>query len=329
MTQLGEPPPDHTRAPKLVGGLNFRDMGGYATIDGRCVRWNKLYRSGTTHAMTSADMARIASFGIRFACDLRSNTERRRHRSKLDGAANIEYRSFGHDKLEGDLARYLQMPNKRPEQSRELMMSVYQKLPYDFREPYRALFVHLANADLPLVFNCAAGKDRTGIAAALVFTALGNLGGKLIRGGQDPEVGLRHAQQETLLRTLIIGLSGRDLEICFLELAERVEAPERLRHVELQRVRRAVATLCVHGGADRAIGRLVAERGPGIKCDLFPRCGTVCGELRQPLRDGLGTRLNQSITLEMCGLQCGVARQSAFVELLQIVGTGPLRRQCH
>jgi protein-tyrosine phosphatase len=173
MTQLGEPPPDHTRAPKLVGGLNFRDMGGYATIDGRCVRWNKLYRSGTTHAMTSADMARIASFGIRFAFDLRSNTERRRHRSKLDGAANIEYRSFGHDKLEGDLARYLQMPNKRPEQSRELMMSVYQKLPYDFREPYRALFVHLANADLPLVFNCAAGKDRTGIAAALVLTALG------------------------------------------------------------------------------------------------------------------------------------------------------------
>lgn len=173
MTQFGEPAPVNTRVPKLVGGLNFRDMGGYATIDGRRVRWNTLYRSGTTHAFTSEDMAHIASHGIRFAFDLRSNSERRRHRSKLDGVADIEYRFLDHDKLQGDLTRYLQMPNKRPEQSRELMMSVYQELPYDFREAYRALFVHLAKGDLPLVFNCTAGKDRTGVAAALVLTALG------------------------------------------------------------------------------------------------------------------------------------------------------------
>jgi protein-tyrosine phosphatase len=173
MPQLGKPSPVNTRVPKLVGGLNFRDMGGYATIDGRYVRWNKLYRSGTTHAITSEDMARIASYGIRFAFDLRSNTERRRHRSKLDGVADIEYRFLDHDKFEGDLTRYLQMPNKRPEQSRALMVSLYQKLPYEFREAYRALFAHLANGDLPLVFNCTAGKDRTGVAAAFVLTVLG------------------------------------------------------------------------------------------------------------------------------------------------------------
>jgi protein-tyrosine phosphatase len=173
MPQFDEPRPVSTRVPKLVGGLNFRDLGGYATMDGRCVRWNTLYRSGTTHAFTSEDMARIASYGIRIAFDLRSNSERRRHRSKLDSIADIKYRFLDHDKLQGNLTRYLQMPNKRPEQSRDLMMSVYKELPYDFREAYRALFVHLAEGDLPLVFNCTAGKDRTGVAAALVLTALG------------------------------------------------------------------------------------------------------------------------------------------------------------
>jgi protein-tyrosine phosphatase len=173
MTRFGEPPPVNTRLPKLAGGLNFRDLGGYATIDGRHVRWSKLYRSGTTYAITDEDMACIASYGIRFAFDLRSKTERHRHRSKLDGVADIEYRFLEHDKLEGDLTRYLKMPNKRPEQSRALMMSLYKKLPHEFRGAYRALFVHIANGDLPLVFNCTAGKDRTGVAAALVLTVLG------------------------------------------------------------------------------------------------------------------------------------------------------------
>jgi protein-tyrosine phosphatase len=53
------------------------------------------------------------------------------------------------------------------------MLSMYRALPHDFREAYRELFVRLADGQLPLVFNCTAGKDRTGVAAALVLTALG------------------------------------------------------------------------------------------------------------------------------------------------------------
>jgi protein-tyrosine phosphatase len=42
-----------------------------------------------------------------------------------------------------------------------------------FAQPYADLFRKLADGALPLVFHCAAGKDRTGIAAALILTSLG------------------------------------------------------------------------------------------------------------------------------------------------------------
>jgi len=80
----------NSRIPNLVGALNFRDVGGYPTIDGRRVKWNQLYRSGTTHAMTDEDLQYVFARGIRYACDLRSNSERHHQPGRLSGIANIE-----------------------------------------------------------------------------------------------------------------------------------------------------------------------------------------------------------------------------------------------
>jgi protein-tyrosine phosphatase len=54
-----------------------------------------------------------------------------------------------------------------------MMKSLYRRLPFDFRDAYLALFRQLEDGNLPLVFNCTAGKDRTGVAAALILFALG------------------------------------------------------------------------------------------------------------------------------------------------------------
>ncbi len=157
----------------VAGGLNFRDMGGYAAADGRTVRWNCLYRSGTTHDMTTEELRVLAAKGIRYAHDLRSNAERELHPNRLSGLAGVEYWCRNHDQLSGDLVRLMGQPNVQAEQGREAMLTLYRDLPYDFRDAYRELFMSLADGRLPLVFNCSAGKDRTGVAAALVLTALG------------------------------------------------------------------------------------------------------------------------------------------------------------
>jgi protein-tyrosine phosphatase len=160
------------RFPAMSGGLNFRDLGGYDAA-GRRVRWNRLYRSGTTHTMTDDDLALLASRGIRYAYDLRSNGERRRHPNRLSSIEAIDYRFLDHEHIPGDLTRALRDATTLPGHSRSMMISLYERLPYDFRDAYRELFTHLANDELPLVFNCAAGKDRTGVAAALILIALG------------------------------------------------------------------------------------------------------------------------------------------------------------
>lgn len=161
------------RVPELEGALNFRDLGGYAAAEGRTVRWNIVYRSGTTHALTGADVARLGARGIRYAYDLRSNNERRTHPNRLRDIANLDYRYRDHDHLPGDIRRLLKSPDVRAEHAHQVMIEVYQKLPSEFEDAFRALFLLLTNGNLPLVFNCTAGKDRTGVAAALLLTALG------------------------------------------------------------------------------------------------------------------------------------------------------------
>jgi protein-tyrosine phosphatase len=160
------------RIPELTGALNFRDMGGYRTATGGSVRWNRLYRSGTTHALTDADLAWLTARGVRFAFDLRSNSERRHHPNRLQDIVDLQYRFLSHDQMAGDITRAVRIAGTRAEDTRRMMLEFYRALPYKFKDSYRALLLHLADGELPLVFNCTAGKDRTGVAAALILTVL-------------------------------------------------------------------------------------------------------------------------------------------------------------
>jgi protein-tyrosine phosphatase len=159
------------RIPDLERSLNFRDLGGYPAVDGRAVKWRTLFRSGTTHDMTERDLERLHY--LRFAYDLRSNRERRAQPTRLSEIPGLSYHYRDHEHIGGDIQRLFDSPDAMPEHAHELMVNVYRELPYDFAESFRTLFAMLARGDLPLVFNCAAGKDRTGVAAALVLAALG------------------------------------------------------------------------------------------------------------------------------------------------------------
>jgi protein-tyrosine phosphatase len=158
---------------RVPGALNFRDLGGYPTNDRKHTRWKALFRSGTTHTILAEDLPQLSKYGIRFVYDLRSATERNAHPSRFSNVDDIRYKFFEHEVILGDVTRALRRSASTAEESRDGMISAYRKIPLLFRDAFRALFRHLENGDLPLVFNCAAGKDRTGVAAALVLSALG------------------------------------------------------------------------------------------------------------------------------------------------------------
>jgi protein-tyrosine phosphatase len=162
-----------TRIIPLQGGINFRDLGGYAAAVGRRVRRHRLFRSGTTHSLSEVDRGRLAGLGIRAVVDLRSNWERQEHPHGLSGCAGVRYTAYDHERAGGDLMRMLEDPHLRAMHLRDAMIEHYRQLPYEFRDIYQQLFRSVAAGPLPLVFNCAAGKDRTGVAAALLLGALG------------------------------------------------------------------------------------------------------------------------------------------------------------
>lgn len=163
----------HERLLPLQGGRNFRDLGGYRTTDGRHIKWNLLYRSGSMHGLTDADYDALEKRGIRVVCDFRDTHERASEPVNWP-AANAP-RVLSEDYLL-DQRGFLpagEMKSWTPESARAAMTASYPRMLVQFHGQYRRMFAELLAGHAPLAFNCSAGKDRTGIAAALLLTALG------------------------------------------------------------------------------------------------------------------------------------------------------------
>lgn len=159
----------------MEGGRNFRDLGGYRTMDGRTIKTGKLFRSGVLHHMTAADYRIIESLGIKTVVDFRATEERESEPTRwAAGEVNImtwDYSmDFGQDT--NILAEFAN-PQLDAAGAEALMASMYRGMAEEQKPHYAAMFATLSTSDEPLLFHCTAGKDRTGIAAALLLTALG------------------------------------------------------------------------------------------------------------------------------------------------------------
>ena len=165
---------DHPR--RIIGfsgGHNFRDMGGYRAGSGLAVAWGKLYRSGSMVELSDADHDLLHQLELRLICDLRSTRERRERPSRLPDARAFEVWWRDHRTTAADVVEAIQAPGVHDGFGRDLMIDLYRELPYEQAESYKVLFSRIAAGDLPLVFHCTAGKDRTGVAAAVLLDVLG------------------------------------------------------------------------------------------------------------------------------------------------------------
>lgn len=160
-----------TRVLDIEGGRNFRDMGGYATASGRKVRWGRLYRSGVMAHLSDEAASHVIDLGVRVVCDLRSSREREREAVRWL-PPGVEYLHWDYDGARVSFAGLVGRGEIDARGTREAMLRLYRALPAQFELPYAALFARIAQGEVPLIFNCSAGKDRTGVGAALVLTAL-------------------------------------------------------------------------------------------------------------------------------------------------------------
>jgi protein tyrosine/serine phosphatase len=160
--------------PAFVGIDNFRDFGDAPAAGGR-VRKGRLYRSAHHGRATDEDLEALRDLGLAVIVDLRRPEERarepsRRHPGILARVIEDERPDDG-----ADAYRTFLLTTALTEASiRSFLLDYYQKAPFEPRIAAlcRRTFEALAEADGPILIHCAAGKDRTGILAALIHHVL-------------------------------------------------------------------------------------------------------------------------------------------------------------
>ncbi len=166
-----------TRVLGMSGIHNFRDYGGYAAQAGR-IRSGLLWRSGQHSEATAADLAQVHDLRIATVFDLRGDSERSanpclRH-PEFAGKVLFhpgETASAAGRAAHEEAARGV----KTADDARAAMHLLYETLPFRpvLVGTYRLYMRALAERPEPSLLHCLAGKDRTGLAAALVHNLLG------------------------------------------------------------------------------------------------------------------------------------------------------------
>jgi protein-tyrosine phosphatase len=163
---------DFSRSLPLSGASNFRDLGGYAGLDGRVMRWRRIFRSDHLARLTPQDAGVLAELGLARAVDFRGQAESAALAYTLPAvryhALPIEPTVVQRAKEMAQAGQQLTAPI-----AVRLMQDTYRAFVSDNAQQFAGLFAHLLDDDTPLVFHCTAGKDRTGFAAALILLALG------------------------------------------------------------------------------------------------------------------------------------------------------------
>lgn len=153
----------------LEGGSNFRDLGGYPGADGKHVRWGVLFRSAAMPKLTEADNRYLSSLNIKSVVDLRSVDERQLVPTDWRAKPGAHYIAIDYP---GEVLFSRLQGYNGPERE-QVTERLYDQFPALLRDEYKAVFGALLAHRVPMVIQGSAGQDRTGIAAALILSALG------------------------------------------------------------------------------------------------------------------------------------------------------------
>lgn len=161
----------------LEGIHNFRDYGSYSARDGARLRNGLLWRSGQHLEATKADLDRVAALDIATVIDLRGDSERSDFPCARHADFNARILFAAGETVDGNHAPHLEaaMDVRTAQDAHVAMARLYATMPFrpNLVAIYRLYFDALANRDGASLLHCLAGKDRTGIAAALLHSLMG------------------------------------------------------------------------------------------------------------------------------------------------------------
>ncbi|UOQ87490.1 tyrosine-protein phosphatase [Gracilibacillus salinarum] len=160
----------------IEGAINFRDMGGYQTEDGRTVVESIFFRSGDLSKLTGAGLQQLKQLNIWKICDFRSNNEISENPDPIiEHAEHIHMPVIPENEKILDPKQQMEHYMKLVQQNQgEQMMVDLNRTMVEQKDVWRDL-LHLLLDDNsgPIIIHCTAGKDRTGVGSALILKTLG------------------------------------------------------------------------------------------------------------------------------------------------------------
>lgn len=154
--------------------VNFRDIGGIKTQDGKTVKWGKIFRSDNLSGIRTSEFDKLGDLHIHTVFDLRTIHETKGKEDHLP--ANIQYIHAPTIKDKADLLTQLKPKVLNGElteqQSMELTLQLYRDNVSKNLPELRQLMHQILDSSEPVLYHCSAGKDRTGILTALILCVL-------------------------------------------------------------------------------------------------------------------------------------------------------------
>ena len=151
----------------LTGASNFRDLGGLPTVSGTPTRWRRVFRSDTLQELTDADVKLLTGeIGLATIIDLRTTRE-----VANEGRGPLEDEPVGWVNL--PFIADLDVQDEVPDAVERDVLADYRHMLDSAGHLVAEAVQTIARSEGPVVFHCAAGKDRTGILAALTLSLVG------------------------------------------------------------------------------------------------------------------------------------------------------------
>ncbi|WP_052092344.1 tyrosine-protein phosphatase [Paenibacillus sp. FSL H7-0357] len=154
---------------------NLRQLGGYRTSDGKTIKSGLLFRSGQLSELNADDLEMLRTLDLRYIFDFRTDSEQQlKPNPVIIGAENVSLPALGGAVNPQELLPYIRSMGEAAKQGGLLIGAYKQFVSNDAaQKAYRRFFEGLLETEgKPLLWHCAAGKDRTGFAAAILLLAL-------------------------------------------------------------------------------------------------------------------------------------------------------------
>lgn len=223
--------------------LNFRDLGGYVTKDGRMIKPGIFYRSGGIFLFNEQELERLKALKIHTIFDLRTKEEiEERPNPVIPGVNYIQFSGVMNElgeEIDFSPTGMRQIGGDGFEQLRKLQ-DYYCEIPFH-NKAMKLFFEQIKEGNVPILFHCASGKDRTGVTAILLLLLLGvddqtimedyMLSNKYLEDNierelmENKEIIEKHPEAKELL-TMMMGVSANIGETVIKTIYERSKTVE-------------------------------------------------------------------------------------------------------